>query len=148
MKKSSFSTLKALNQLILHLLYSKGHTKLPGYLSSMVVYVGIQNKVIFDQMIRFLDLRLPFFFTHLGSFLCILRQTVASLICLNFRPQNLAQLLPQIAKNGHFGTKMANSAILCYILLDLDLIPLVLIKIRPHRALKNGSTHMKNYTLK
>ena len=128
MKKSdptSFSTLrkKALNQLILHLLYSKGHTKLPGYLSSMVVYVGIQKKVIFDQMIRFLDHFWPFkflvknsgsswmvpqsifgchFFTHLGSFLCMLGQTGASLICLNYRPQNLAQLLPQNSQKWTF----------------------------------------------
>ena len=57
-----FSTLrkKAINQLVLHQLYSKGHAKLPGYSSSMAVYVGIQKKVISDQMMQFFDYIRPF----------------------------------------------------------------------------------------
>ena len=51
---------KAINLLVLHQLYSKGHAKLPGYSSSMAVYVGIQKKVVSDQMMRFFDHFRPF----------------------------------------------------------------------------------------
>ena len=51
---------KAINLLVLHQLYSKGHAKLPGYSSSMAVYVDIQKKVISDQMMWFFDHFRPF----------------------------------------------------------------------------------------
>ena len=52
-----FSTLrkKAINQLVFQQLYSKSQTKLLWCLSTMAVFVGIQKKIIFDQMMRFFD---------------------------------------------------------------------------------------------
>jgi len=50
-----FSTLrtKAINQLVFHQLYSKSHTKLLGCLSTVAIFVGIQKKLYFDQIMRF-----------------------------------------------------------------------------------------------